>query len=230
MTAPLADTGGGAAALGDRTAVEALLAGKAAVVCGPGLGLAAETRALVAHVVRHTSVPLVLDADALNAVAGSGVLRERPGPTVVTPHPGEMARLLATDTARIQANRLDAARILARAESVVVVLKGARTVIAAPDGSAAISPTGNPGMATGGTGDVLAGVTGALLAQGLTAFDAAALAVFAHGAAGDAVAARQGTVGLIARDLIAEMPPTLARLQAAARPEAARGRGYRAGR
>src|SRR5213076_614327 len=177
-----------------------------------GLGQASATRELIRHVVRQCTAPLVLDADGLNAVAGTSVLRERPGPTVVTPHPGEMARLQGGDTARVQADRLGAARAFARAERVVVVLKGARTVIA-----------------SGGTGDVLAGVIGALLAQGLAAYDAAALGVFAHGAAGDAVAARQGEVGLLASDLLAELPPTLERLQAAARPEAPRRRGYRAG-
>src|SRR4029077_7536154 len=111
----------------------------------------------------------------------------------------------------------------------VVVLKGARTVIASPDGGAAISPTGNPGMSSGGAGDVLAGIVGGLLAQGLAPFDAAALAVFAHGAAGDAVAARRGEVGLLAGDLLDELPATVAALQGAARPEAPRRRGYRAG-
>jgi NAD(P)H-hydrate epimerase len=229
MTAALPDTGDGAADLGDGRVVDALLAGRAAVVCGPGLGRDEATPALVAHVVRRLDAPLVLDADGLNAVAGTPVLRARPAPTVVTPHPGEMARLLGIDTARVQEDRLGVARALARRERVVVVLKGAHTIVAGPDGRAAISPTGNPGMASGGTGDVLSGVVGALLAQGLAPFDAAALAVFAHGAAGDAVAARQGEIGLAARDLLGELPPTLARLQAAARPEALHGRGYRAG-
>ena len=229
MTAALADTGDGAAALADGAAASALLADRGAVVCGPGLGQASATRELIRHVVRQCTAPLVLDADGLNAVAGTSVLRDRPGPTVITPHPGEMARLSGGDTARVQADRLGAARAFARAERVVVVLKGARTVIASPVGATAICPTGNPGMASGGTGDVLAGVIGALLAQGLAAYDAAALGVFAHGAAGDAVAARQGEVGLLASDLLAELPATLERLQAAARPEAPRRRGYRAG-
>src|SRR5437870_4547644 len=229
MTAALADTGDGAAALADGAAVNALVADRGAVVCGPGLGQAPATRELVRHVVRQCRAPLVLDADGLNAVAGTAVLRERPGPTVITPHPGEMARLSGGDTARVQADRLGAARAFARAERVVVVLKGARTVIASPVGATAICPTGNPGMASGGTGDVLAGVIGALLAQGLAAYDAAALGVLAHGAAGDAVAARQGEVGLLASDLLTELPVTLERLQAAARPEAPRRRGYRAG-
>jgi NAD(P)H-hydrate epimerase len=129
----------------------------------------------------------------------------------------------------VQRDRLGAARGFAGRTNAVVVLKGARTVIASPDGGVGISPTGNPGMASGGTGDVLAGVVGALLAQGLTPFEAATLAVFAHGAAGDTVADRQGETGLLAGDLLPELPCTLARLQAAARPEAPRARGYRAG-
>jgi NAD(P)H-hydrate epimerase len=222
MTAALPDAGDGAAGLGDGATVSALCAGRAAVVCGPGLGLHEDTRALVAHVVRECRAPLVLDADGLNAVAGTDLLLARAGTTVVTPHPGEMARLLRADAAGVQADRLGAARSLARRERVIVVLKGARTIVAHPDGAAAISPTGNPGMASGGTGDVLAGVTGALLAQGLAPFDAACLAAYAHGAAGDAVAARRGEVGLLAGDLAEELPVTLARLQAAPPP-----RGHR---
>jgi NAD(P)H-hydrate epimerase len=229
MTAALPDAGDGSAALGDGRALDTLLAGRTAVVCGPGLGTHEATRALVTHVVRHVRAPLVLDADGLNAVAGTTGLRERVGPTVVTPHPGEMARLVGTDVASVQADRLGVARTFAKRENVVVVLKGARTVIASPDGGAAICPTGNPGMGSGGTGDVLAGILGGLVAQGLAPYDAAALGVFAHGAAGDAVAIRQGETGLLARDLLAELPLTLERLQAAARPEAPRARGYRAG-
>jgi len=240
------------AALGD---LDTLLAGRAAVVCGPGLGVTPDTRALVANVVRHATVPVVLDADALasrsrntpyggrkltgrvrhtvlrgepvvvdadalNIVAGTTLLSERAGPTVLTPHPGEMSRLLGCDTVAVQSDRLAAARRFAAAERVIVALKGARTVIAAPDGRAAISPTGNPGMASGGMGDVLAGVVGALLGQGLEPFAAAVLAVFAHGAAADRVAARRGEVGLIARDVLEELPPTFKELQEAARAHA----------
>jgi NAD(P)H-hydrate epimerase len=214
MSEPLPDGPEGTAALGDGAVVERLLNGRAAVVCGPGLGQADGTRALVAHVVRRTSAPLVLDADGLNLVAGTAMLRERPGPTVVTPHPGEMARLLETSTGVVQADRVATARRFAAEQGVVTVLKGARTVIATPDGTIVISPTGNPGMASGGMGDVLSGVIGGLLAQGLDASSAAAFGVFAHGAAADAVVARRGEVGLLAGDLLDELPPTIARLQA----------------
>jgi ADP-dependent NAD(P)H-hydrate dehydratase / NAD(P)H-hydrate epimerase len=216
MCEPLPDGADGTAALGDGAVVERLLQGRGAVVCGPGLGQAEGTRALVAHVVRHASAPLVLDADGLNLVAGTPILRERPGPTVVTPHPGEMARLVGGTTRDVQADRVATARRFATEHGVVTVLKGARTVIATPDGAVAISPTGNPGMASGGMGDVLSGIIGGLLAQGLDVATAAALGVFAHGAAADAVVERRGEVGLLAGDLIDELPPTIARLQAEA--------------
>jgi hydroxyethylthiazole kinase-like uncharacterized protein yjeF len=199
------------------------------VVCGPGLGVTDSTRELVSAVIRGCRAPLVLDADALTVIAGTRRLHERVGSTVVTPHPGEMARLVGIDTAAIQADRLGAARELAARQQVVVVLKGARTIVASPDGGAAICPTGNPGMASGGMGDVLSGIIGALIAQGLEAFDAASLGVFAHGAAADRVVSRRGEVGLLARDLLDELPPTLHWLQTSARPEAPRRRGYRGG-
>jgi NAD(P)H-hydrate epimerase len=214
MTAALPDGRDGGAALGDGIALMRLLDGRSAVVCGPGLGVNPDTRTLVATVVRTARTPLVLDADGLNCVAGTGLLRERLGPTIVTPHPGEMSRLLEITTAEVQADRLRVARQLAHRDQVVVVLKGARTIVVAPDGRAGIVPTGNPGMATGGTGDVLAGIVGGLVAQGLDPFDAACLGAFAHGLAGDRVALRQGEAGLLARDLLDELPPSLATLQA----------------
>jgi NAD(P)H-hydrate epimerase len=213
MTAALPDGRDGTAALGDGVALLRLLEGRDAVVCGPGLGVNPDTRTLVATIVRTARTPLVLDADGLNCVAGTGVLRERLGPTVLTPHPGEMGRLLEVTTAEVQGDRLRVARQLATRDQVVVVLKGARTVVVAPDGRASIVPTGNPGMASGGTGDVLAGVVGGLVAQGLAPFDAACLGAFAHGLAGDRVAVRQGEVGLLARDLLDELPAALATLQ-----------------
>jgi NAD(P)H-hydrate epimerase len=213
MTEPLPDGPDGTAALEDGVIIDRLLAGRGAVVCGPGLGLADGTRALVARVVQRARAPLVLDADGLNAVAGTTLLRERPAATIVTPHPGEMARLLGCSTGDVQADRLQAARRFAAEHGVVTVLKGAHTVIATPDGAGAISPTGNPGMASGGMGDVLSGIVGGLLAQGLDPMAAASLGVYAHGAAADAVVARRGEVGLLAGDLVDELPPTLARLQ-----------------
>ena len=212
MTEALPDAGDGTSTLADGAALRRLLGGRAAVVCGPGLGVSAGTRQLVAALLQAATVPVVLDADGINVVAGSASLRERHAPTIVTPHPGEMARLAGTDTAAVQGDRLAAARRLAHDQAVIVVLKGARTIVAHPDGRAAINPTGNPGMATGGMGDVLAGAIGGLLAQGLEPFTAARLGVFAHGAAGDRVARQRGERGLLARDVLEAFPNALAEL------------------
>ena len=188
---------------GELERVLALAQGKQALVIGPGLERGPETAAFLAGVLAGLPCPAVLDADALNALAADpAVLRTAAAPVVVTPHPGEMARLLGASTADVQAARLDVARTFSRAHGVIVVLKGARTLTATPTGSAYVNPTGNPGMATGGSGDVLAGLIGALIAQGLPPEDAALTGVWAHGHAGDLAAARRGQVGLIASDLL----------------------------
>jgi NAD(P)H-hydrate epimerase len=181
------------------------LDGKAAVVVGPGLGTARPIRDLVLWLLRESAVPMVLDADALNALARNpSPLRRARSRAVLTPHPGEMGRLMGISAAEVQADRVGVARAFAADHDCVVVLKGARTVIAA-DGFAWINPTGNPGMASGGMGDALAGLIGALLAQGLAAAAAARLGVYLHGLAGDRVA-RDGAIGMIASDLIDELP------------------------
>lgn len=180
----------------------ALVAGKRSVVIGPGMPVSAAAAAFVRHVAGSVELPVVLDADALNQLA----LGPLSGPRVLTPHPGEAARLLGVDTAVVQSDRVAAARRLAAATSAVVVLKGARTVVAAPDGTVTINPTGNPGLGTGGTGDVLAGLVGALLAQRLAPLDAARLAVYLHGRAADLLAAELGQVGLLAGDVAAALP------------------------
>ncbi len=176
---------------------------KQAVVIGPGIPVGEETAKLLAAFLEETSVPCLLDADALNALAGDlSVLDKAKGPLLLTPHPGEMGRLLGKSTAEVQADRLGAARALATAHHVVVALKGARTLIALEDGTVWVNPTGNAGMATGGTGDVLSGLCGALLAQGLSTEDAAILGVYAHGLAGDLGSHKWGKPGLIASDVI----------------------------
>ena len=156
-----------------------------------------------------SSRPLVLDADALNAIAFSETLRaavpRRESPTIVTPHPAEAARLLGRDTAAIQADRLAAALEIAQRLRAHVVLKGAGSICADPDGRWSINTTGNPGLASGGTGDVLAGLIGALLCQGLAAPRALRYAVCLHGAAADALVARgKGPVGLTASEIALE--------------------------
>lgn len=182
--------------------------GKDALALGPGLGQTPPTMALVRRLLRTCPVPLVIDADGLNAIAGDlAALAECPGPPpVLTPHPGEMARLAALSIADIEADRLGIARDFAMRHRVVLVLKGARTVVADPAGHVSINGSGNPGLASGGMGDVLTGLIGGLLAQGMSPANAALLGVHLHGLAADRLAATLGTAGLSARDVIRELP------------------------
>lgn len=187
----------------DGAELGSLLAGKAAVVIGPGLGTAASAVARVREVLA-SGVPAVLDADALNVLAGEpAAIAAAAGPVVITPHPGEASRMLGITTADIEADRLAAARALATKTRAVVVLKGARTIVCdgASDDPCSINPTGGPALATGGSGDVLAGAIGALLAQGLSAVNAARAGAYVHGAAGDALAQRLGDRGVVSSDL-----------------------------
>jgi len=173
-----------------------------AIVAGPGLPRGPATGPLLRELLARSGKPAVLDADALNALADEpGAVAPLPPATVLTPHPGELARLLRSSIAEVQRDRVESAVAAAAALGCTVVLKGARTVVAAPDAVPSVVPTGNPGMATGGTGDVLAGLTGALLAGGLATFDAARAAAFIHGRAGDLAAQRMGERGLLASDL-----------------------------
>ena len=182
------------------------------LLAGPGLGYtaqsvarAAETRALVKTLLPGFSGSAVLDADGLNAAADLLQTEKMPHPQgelILTPHPGEMARLTGHSAAEINANRESMALRYAKAWNAVVVLKGAHTVIAGPDGRCAVNPTGNPGLSRGGSGDVLAGMTSALLACGLPAFEAAACAVYLHGAAADRAAALHGETGMLPHDLL----------------------------
>ncbi|MCE9673544.1 NAD(P)H-hydrate dehydratase [Myxococcus stipitatus] len=189
--------------LGDLEALLAAAEGKDALVMGPGIPRGPGTGALIGELVSRLEMPVVLDADALNAVAEDlSVLRRAKGPIVLTPHPGEMSRLVGRSTREVQSHRLEVVGRLATGLGVTVVLKGDRTLTAAPDGRVFVNTTGNPGMATGGSGDVLSGVVGALLAQALPLPDAAWAGVYAHGLAGDLAAARRGQLGLVAGDLI----------------------------
>lgn len=171
-----------------------------AAVVGPGLGQGVASRRLLQAVLRAAAVPLVLDADALNALAPLRRAVPARAGAVLTPHPGEAARLLGSTVDDVQRDRVAAAAALAARSGAVAVLKGAGTVVT--DGGRVFhNRTGNPGMATGGTGDVLAGLLGALLAQGMEPFDAACLGVHVHGKAGDLVARRLSQPGLCADDL-----------------------------
>jgi len=182
-------------------------ADKTALAIGPGIGTHPDTQTLVHNLLVEVNKPMVLDADGINALAGHREMLSRAGgPLVLTPHPGEMARLLGITSAEVQRDRLGVAARLAREQHVCVVLKGAGTIVAGPDGRLAVNSTGNPGMATAGTGDVLTGIITGLLAQGLSAWDAACAGVYLHGLAGDLAASEQGEMGLIAGDVIQAIP------------------------
>ncbi|MDD5308097.1 MAG: NAD(P)H-hydrate dehydratase [Deltaproteobacteria bacterium] len=196
-------------ALGEES-IDELLDGKRAVALGPGLSTAEGVREVVSGLLRSLEVPAVIDADGLNILASEpGVLGRVGAPLVLTPHPGEMSRLTGRSVADIQNDRVGAAREAAAKLKTVIVLKGARTVIAATDGRVFVNPTGNPGMASGGMGDVLTGLVGGFLAQGVSTLDAALLAVYLHGFAGDRAAARLGQHALVATDVLAEIPTIL---------------------
>jgi hydroxyethylthiazole kinase-like uncharacterized protein yjeF len=215
MTTPMPETPERTLAL---AALEPLLAraGEAdAVVVGSGLSRHREAAELARRVVAECDRPLVLDADGLSAFEGlADAFVRATAPRVLTPHLGEMRRLTGIDTSILDADRIDVAREWARRWHTVLVLKGAPTVIAGPDGETTVNPTGNPGMATVGMGDVLAGVIAALIAQGLTPYDAARLGAYAHGLAGDQVAAELGPLGLVAGDVAEAMPKALRTLLA----------------
>lgn len=199
--------GQGPLALGDLEVLAAAAKGKQALVIGPGIPRGEGTSGLLRALIEKHEGPVVLDADALNALAPDFAhLRAAKAQLLLTPHPGEMATLVGKSTADVRDERVPLTRQLASRLNAVVVLKGARTVICAPDGEIFVNPTGNAGMATGGTGDVLSGLIGALLAQGLGPVDAALCGTYAHGLAGDLAAKETGLLGLVASDLPAALP------------------------
>ncbi len=180
---------------------------KTAVAIGPGIGTHNETIDVVMELIPQLNMPCVIDADGLNAVATNlAVLNTAKAPIILTPHPGEMARLLGCSNADVSRDRFEAATQLSQKTGATVILKGARTLVASSDGSVDICPTGNSGMATGGTGDALTGVIAGLLGQGLTAKTAATVGVYLHGLAGDIAATAQGSHGMIAGDRVASIP------------------------
>jgi NAD(P)H-hydrate epimerase len=177
---------------------------------GPGLTASGGVREIVKKIIRESSIPLVLDADALNVLAdNTAVLKELAVPAVLTPHPGEMARLTGLSIADVQADRIGTAKRFAAEYNVVVVLKGSRTVIALPDGSIYVNPTGNSGMASAGTGDVLTGIITGLIAQGADVAGAAVAGVFLHGLAGDCAAEGLGRHGMLAGDVVDSLPQAI---------------------
>jgi NAD(P)H-hydrate epimerase len=217
MTVPLDENGEGTVAAG---ALETILElEQDVIVAGPGLGRGPDVTVFVQELVAQSQSPLVLDADALNALASDPERLQSGGgegarAIVITPHPGEMARLVNTSVEEVQSNRLDVARDFAVQHQIYVVLKGYRSLIATPEGKVFINPLGNPGMATGGTGDVLSGVLGAWLAQLLDAEAACKLAVYLHALAGDLAEADEGEVAMTAGDLAAHLGDAILELTA----------------
>jgi hydroxyethylthiazole kinase-like uncharacterized protein yjeF len=224
MTVPLEETADGKLAA---SALECVLALEQDVIAaGPGLGTGPDVTAFVRELIERSESPLVLDADALNALATDpDVLQSGGGsrPVIITPHPGEMARLVNTSVDEVQASRVDVARDFAVAHQIYVVLKGYRTLIATPEGKVFINPLGNPGMATGGTGDVLTGVLAGWLAHLLDAEAACKIAVYLHALAGDLTEADEGEVAMTAGDLVAHLGDAVLELTARRRVESPPG-------
>lgn len=174
-----------------------------AVVLGCGMGWNFFTSSVTERIVESCTVPMVIDADGLNCVSEHiDILKDAKAPLIITPHPGEMARLTKTTIEEVQSNRIECACNFAKKYNVITVLKGAGTVVASPTGEYRVNTTGNPGMSTGGSGDILAGIVGSLLAQGYSPFDAACLGVFVHGLAGDITAKQQGMISMLPTDTL----------------------------
>ncbi len=213
MTYPLPDTDAGAL---DESAYEPimdLLSGKQCLAIGPGIGTAPETTRLIHRLIQNADVPLVIDADGLNNLAGvRKILEKVDAPMILTPHPGEMARLLDITPREIQKDRMRHARDFATRFKVHMVLKGAGTVIAHPDGTAFVNPTGNAGMASGGMGDVLTGLIAGFVTQGYSPETASHMGVYLHGAAADALAAQLGPFGYLASEVMNAIPGEIKRI------------------
>ena len=213
MTKPWPEIVGGAIGLKALPYMEELAGQSDVSLIGPGLGRHEETKSVVKQFVKGACRPLVIDADALVALADEiDILQQTEALSVLTPHPGEMAILTGLTVEEISQDRLYVARQAAIDWASIVVLKGAGTIVAFPDGEAFINPTGNPGMATGGTGDVLAGIIAGFIAQGLSSHDAAVAGVYVHGLAGD-MAIAGGMIGMTATDLVSFIPAAICSLQ-----------------
>jgi ADP-dependent NAD(P)H-hydrate dehydratase / NAD(P)H-hydrate epimerase len=214
MTEPLPDSGSGHITSSAFPAIEKLLAGKDALAVGPGLGSRPGTTALIQTIIASVALPMVIDADGLNALAEDITIlrRKKSAAVILTPHPGEMARLLGASIPDVEADRISVAQDFARNFGVYLVLKGARTIIASPDGTAAINGSGNPGMASGGMGDVLTGIIVSLLGQQYSAWDACRIGVYLHGYAANLVADEKGEIGISASDVQEMLPHAYNRL------------------
>ena len=210
MCIPSAESIEGTLGLGSEEELLKAAVGMSACAIGPGLSTHYETVQVIRNLIQQLTIPMVIDADGLNAVAGYiDLLKRAKAPVILTPHPGEMGRLLGISSAEVQKDRLRIASEFAAKYKVILVLKGAGTVVACPDGKLFINSSGNPGMATGGTGDSLTGMIGGFLAQGYPATQAACLGVYLHGLAGDLASKEKGEMGMIAGDLIEKIPAAI---------------------
>jgi NAD(P)H-hydrate epimerase len=220
MTEPLQETDAGTISMRalEYGHLDELMKGKTVLAVGPGISRNTETSEFVRTVVEKSRVPMVLDADGLNAFEGIGDrLRGNGRSLVITPHPGEMARLTGLSIPQVQSDRIGVARTFAMDHGLIVVLKGHRTLIALPDGEVWVNSTGNPGMATGGTGDILTGMISGMIAQNpKRVAEAVTSAVYLHGLAGDVARETMGEQSLVATDLIQALPETFRRVHSAA--------------
>ena len=190
--------------------IQTLLKEKQALALGPGLGTRNPTKKLVSKLIEKSDVPLIIDADAINCIAQNPeILKKKKSPAILTPHPGEMARLCNMTTRDIQADRIGIASQFAKTYDIILVLKGAQTVISFPDGRSAICPTGNPGMASGGMGDVLTGMIAGFCAQGFSPENASLAGVYIHGMCADILAKDIGAFGFVATDMVQMIPKTI---------------------
>jgi len=213
MTCPLPETKNGRLDDSSLGIIMDQIAGKQCLAIGPGLGTAPETRQLVRRILQENPAPVVIDADGLNCLAGhTQILKDLSVPVILTPHPGEMARLVNSTPKDVQQDRINCARGFAEKFNVHVVLKGARTAIAHPDGNVFVNPTGNSGMASGGMGDVLTGLIAGFIAQGYSPESASHLGVYLHGAAADDLAQNNGPFGFLATEVMNAVPQQIKKL------------------
>lgn len=215
MTRPLPETNKASLSLKAYKSIKAFLKKADVVAIGPGLSKNPGTIKLVRKLIAALKKPFVLDADAISAFAGSpGLLKKVKVQAIITPHPGELARLLGKKAKEINKDRLKIARRFAKEYNKVTVLKGHRTIVAAPRGGYYVNKTGNPGMASGGTGDVLTGIVASLMGQNLLPYQAAVLGVYVHGLAGDLAKREKGETSLIATDLLKKLPEAFKKISA----------------
>jgi len=214
MTFPLPQTRSGSLSVKGYSKIEGFSKYADVLVIGPGLTQGKSTQALVRKVVRNINKPMVIDADGLNALAGHlkillSTIRHYRLSTILTPHPGEMSRLLGISVERVQKNRKEIAIQFSKNHKLTLVLKGHNTIVSDYKGNLYVNKTGNPGMGTAGSGDVLTGMIAAFLGQGLNAFDSAKYATYLHGLAGDLAAGEKTQISLIASDIIAKIPEAI---------------------